>query len=130
MRLSLPTLVLAPALLAAAAVMPQHASAAVLHVPFAFTVNGHNLPAGDYTVDTQLNGDAVMLATADRSLQLTWLLLPGDPAPGETKVIMKFDAGDSGYQLRSIQYRALITNRLDKKSYGSEDKPVHVIRGE
>jgi hypothetical protein len=130
MRLSLPTLVLAPALVAAAAVMPQHASAAVLHVPFAFTVNGHTLPAGDYSVNSQLNGDAVTLATADHSRQFSWLLLPGEPTPGDTKVVMKFDVTDSGYQLRSIQYRAMITNRLDKKSHESEDKPVHVIRGE
>lgn len=130
MRLSLSTLVLAPALLAAAAVMPQHASAAVLHVPFAFTVNGHNLPAGDYSVNSRLNGDAVILTTADHKQQFSWLLLPGDPAPGDSKVIMKFDTTDSGYQLRSIQYRALITSRLDKKSHDSEDKPVHVIRGE
>ena len=130
MRLSLPTLVLAPALLAAAAAMPQHASAAVLHVPFAFTVNGHNLPAGDYSVNSQLNGDAVILTTADHTQQFTWLLLPGDPAPGDTNVVLKFDTTNAGYQLRSIQYRAMITNRLDKKSRESEDKPVHVIRGE
>jgi hypothetical protein len=130
MRLSLPTLVLAPALVAAAALMPQHASAAVLHVPFAFTVNGHTLPAGDYSVNSQLNGDAVMLATLDHSKQYTWLLLPGDPDPGDSKVVLKFDSTDSGYQLRSIQYRDLITTRLDKKSHDSDDKPVHVIRGE
>ncbi len=130
MRLSLHTLVLAPALLAAAAVTPQLASAAVLHVPFAFTVNGQTLPAGDYSVKSSLNGDAVVLVSPGQNKSFNWLLVPGDPTPGETKVVMSFDSKGSGFALRSIQYRALITPRLDKKSRDTDDRPVHVIRGE
>jgi hypothetical protein len=129
MRLSLHSLILTSALAAAAAVTPQHASAAVLHVPFAFTVNGQILPAGEYTVLHDYTKSFVTLVSAD---QKTFNLLvgPGEPAPGTQGVIMRFDRSDSGYALRNIQYNAMITGRLDKKSHQNEDRPVHVIRGE
>ena len=130
MRLSLRSLFLASALVAAAAVTPQLASAAVLHVPFAFTVNGQTLPAGNYSVHRELGGDSVVLVTPDRKKQFNWLLSSGDPDPGSTKVAMVFDSTDSGYALRSIQYDSLVTHRLDKKSHQNEDRSVHVIRGE
>src|ERR1700738_553117 len=130
MRLSLRSLVLAPALLAAAALTPQPASAAVLHVPFAFSVSGHILPAGDYSVERDSKGSFVTLATPDRKQSFSWIITPGDPGPYETGVILRFDPSDSGYALRSVQYNAMITPRLDKKSRHTEDRPVHVIRGE
>jgi hypothetical protein len=129
MRLSLHSLVLTPVLMAAAVVTPQHASAAVLHVPFQFTVAGQTLPAGDYSVlrDTKLG--VVTLVTTDQK-SFNWLLAPGEPNPGDQGVIMRFDNTDSGYALRSIQYNAMITRQLDKKRHQNEDRPVHVIRGE
>src|ERR1700730_14513996 len=114
MRLSLPTLVLAPTLLAAAAATPQHASAAVLHVPFAFTVAGQNLPAGDYTVVQDARLGVVTLVTNNQK-SFNWLLAPGEPNPRDQGVIMRFDNTDSGYALRNIQYNAMITRQLDKK---------------
>jgi hypothetical protein len=130
MRLSLHSLVLTPVLLAAAVVTPQHASAAVLHVPFAFTVSGQSLPAGDYSVVPALGGDTVVLYSASQRKTFSWLLAPGEPNPGDRGVIMRFDNTDSGYALRSIQYHAAITRQLDKKSHQNDDRPVHVIRGE
>lgn len=130
MRLNLHSLILAPALLAAAAITPQTASAAVLHVPFAFTVSGQVLPAGNYTVDRDLNMGYVTLKTADAKQSFTWMIAPGEPAPNAVGVIMRFDNTDSGYVLRNIQYNAQITTRLDKKHHQNEDRPVHEIRGE
>ena len=130
MRLSLSSLVLAPALLAAAAITPQPASAAVLNVPFAFTVAGQTLPAGDYSVNRMLGGDSVILRSRDSKQQFNWILVPGDPEPGATGVIMRFDPTDTGFALHSIQHNATITPRLDKKSPQNDDRPVHVIRGE
>jgi len=129
MRLSLHSLVLAPVLLAAAVVTPQHASAAVLHVPFAFTVAGQSLPAGDYKVVRDQSGTVITLVATDQK-SFNWLLGPGDPDPGTQGVTMRFDNTNSGYALRSIQYNALITRQLDKKSHQNEDRPSHVIRGE
>jgi hypothetical protein len=130
MRLNLRSLVLAPALLAAAALTPQLASAAVLHVPFAFTVSGHTLPAGEYTVNRDLHGGYVTLKSADGASSFNWMITPGDPSPDSTKVAMRFDVTDSGYTLQSIQYGSLITPKLDKKLHLNEDRPVHIIRGE
>ncbi len=130
MRLSLRSLVLAPALLAAAALTPQPASAAVLHVPFAFTASGHSLPAGDYSVQRDSRGNYVTLVSPDGKHSFNWIIGPGEPKPGDTGVVMRFDPSDSGYTLRSIQYNAAITAVLDKKSRQTEDRPVHVIRGE
>jgi hypothetical protein len=123
-------MVLAPALVAAAVVTPQLASAAVLHVPFAFSVNGQTLPAGDYTVHPELGGNSVVLASPDYKKQFNWLLSSGDPDPGSSKIAMLFDSTDSGYALRSIQYKSLVTSRIDKKAHLNEDRPVHEIRGE
>jgi hypothetical protein len=130
MRLDLRSLVLAPALLAAAAFTPQPASAAVLHVPFAFTVSGHTLPAGEYTVNRDLHGGFVTLKSADGKQSFNWMITPGDPAPNALGVAMRFDPTDSGYALQSIRYDAMTTRNLDKKQHQNEDRPVHVIRGE
>lgn len=130
MRLNLKSLFLAPALLAAAAITPLPASAAVLHVPFAFTVAGHTLPAGEYTVDRDMRGDYVTLKTPDGKQSFNWLIAPGEPDPGSTGVAMRFDSTGDGYALRSIRYNSQITAQLDKKLHLNEDKPVHVIRGE
>jgi hypothetical protein len=130
MRLNLRSLFLAPALLAAAALTPQLASAAILHVPFAFTVSGHTLPAGEYTVDRDLHGGYVTLKTADGTQSFNWMIAPGDPDPNSSKVAMRFDVTGSGYVLQSVQYGGMITPKLDKKLHLNEDRPVHVIRGE
>jgi hypothetical protein len=130
MRLNIPSLILAPALLAAAALTPQPASAAVLHVPFAFTVAGQTLPAGSYTVDRDSTAGYVTLKSPDGRKSFNWLVGPGEPAPYSTGIAMSFDSTGSGYALRSIRYNAQITSRIDKKLHQNEDRPVHVIRGE
>lgn len=130
MRLDLRSLVLAPALMAAAAFTPQPASAAVLHVPFAFTVSGKTLPAGEYTVDRDLHGGYVTLKSADGRQSFNWMITPGEPSPTASGVMMRFDSTESGYVLQTIQYDAMITRHLDKTLHQNEDRPVHVIRGE
>lgn len=130
MRLSLQSLVLAPAIMVAAALTSQPASAAVLHVPFAFTVSGQTMPAGEYTVNQDSHQAFVTLSSVDGSKKFNWILGPGDPGPGSKGVIMKFAPTENGYNLRSIQYNAMVTPKLDKKTHQNEDRPLHVIRGE
>ncbi|KAA6463245.1 hypothetical protein DYQ86_07985 [Acidobacteria bacterium AB60] len=130
MRLNLHSLILAPAILAAAAVTTQTASAAVLHVPFSFTVSGKALPAGEYRVNGDLRGNFVTLTTPDGKQSFNWMIVPGEPAPGSQGVVLKFDPTAEGYALHSIQYNALATPQLDKKQHLNEDRPVHTIRGE
>ena len=130
MKLNLASLVLASAVLAAAAFTPKAASAAVLHVPFAFNVSGKTLPAGQYTVTTDLHGNVVVLKSADGRQSFNWLIGPGDVAPGSNKVAMRFDPSADGYTLRDIRYGSMTTNQLNNKLHQNEDRPVHVIRGE
>ena len=96
---------------------------------FPFYAGDVKLPAGDYKVVRDSKLSVVTLVTTNQR-SFNWLLAPGDPNPGDQGVIMLFDNTDSGYALRSIQYNALITRQLDKKSHQNEDRPVHVIRGE
>ena len=130
MRLSLHSLVLTPVLAVAAMAAPQSASAARLHAPFAFSVSGQTLPAGDYSVSRALSGNMVVLTSPNSDKTFTWVLVPGDPEPDSTRIVMRFDETESGYALRNIQYDAGITRTLDGKSRQTEDRPVHVIRGE
>lgn len=130
MRLTLPSLLLAPVLAASAALTPHTANAAVLHVPFAFTVGGQTMPAGDYNVNRRTGSNFVQIASRDFSWHRTYIVGPGDASPDSHAVALRFDTDEKGYQLRSIEYAGLCTSRLDKKTRQTEDRPVHVIRGE
>jgi len=123
-------LVLAPVLLAALAFTPQHASAAVLHVPFDFAVSGRVLPAGDYSVARDSKGSFVVLTTPDGKRSFSWVIGPGDPDPDQEGIKARFDSTSSGYALRSIQYSSKITRQLDRNLGDTKDRPVHIIRGE
>ena len=84
-------------------------------VPFGFTVNGHYCPAGDYTVQHSGTGDAVMLFGEHGTKNFAWVLLPGDVAPNDHRVVLRFDQFGNQYALRQIQYDGLITNDIDRK---------------
>lgn len=128
MRITPRSLVLATAVLAAAAFTTHSAAAETLRVPFDFTVNGKTMPAGIYSVERNNLANFVRLEGLNANQSYTWMLEPGDPAPGSTAVAMFFDKQDSGYALRSIQYHSLTTSRLDKRHSG--DSVVRVVSGE
>jgi hypothetical protein len=114
-------LVLAPAVLAAAALAISSATAeTTIKVPFAFTVAGQNFPAGRYLVQRDDSGSFVTLASKDSTRSTTWVLGPGAPGPTENKVALKFDDTGRTHALQSIQYGSMITSRLDKKTAESE----------
>jgi hypothetical protein len=114
LRSSLRLLGMASLVLAATAFTANAAQAATLDVPFAFTVGNKICPAGQYTVHSDVMGNSVELMGASQGFK--WVIHPGDPAPTDTRVILKFDALGSQYTLRSIQYGPMITSRLDKKT--------------
>ncbi len=130
MRLSLRSLVLAPVLVAAAALTPSLASAERLHVPFAFSVAGKDMPAGSYTVQRDTNGNLVTLASPDRKTSFSWILVPGDAGPNGRDVALRFEQTGSGYELQSIRYRSGVTPRINRKPAQNDDRAVHEIRGE
>lgn len=116
MRFYFGSLVLAPAVLAAATFTALPALAATTyqaHIPFDFVVSGKTFPAGDYMVR---EGEHVhTVALQGSSLALSWILGPGDPNPGDGRVVLTFDRIGQNHMLRSVQVGPMITNRLDRK---------------
>ena len=110
--------VLAPAVVAAAALTANIASAeAILKVPFSFTAAGKVCPAGYYTVHRDSNnGNFITLSHKGYSESFSFVVGPGAPEPTDTKVSLKFDEIGSTHILQSVQYGAVTTSRLDKKS--------------
>ena len=116
MRSILRNFVLAPAVMAAAALATNTAMAETVKVPFNFTVAGKNLPAGYYWVRREVSQNIVTLRSYETPQSFTWVLTPGDPAPTDTAVVLRFDVLGEAHALRSVQYGPLITLRLDKKA--------------
>jgi hypothetical protein len=115
MKSILRNLALAPALMAAAALMTTSAMAeTAIKVPFNFTVGGKVFPAGRYVVERDDSGSFVSLINRDVPVVASWVLTPGSPAPTETKIALKFDEVGHTHVLQSIQYGGLITSKLDK----------------
>ena len=108
--------ILAPAVLAAAALAANTAMAATVKIPFNFTANGKVLPAGDYTVQHGQNNSFVTLKHIGSSEVLTYIIGAGADNPYDSKVALTFDRVGSAHLLQSIQYGSLVTSRLDKKS--------------
>ncbi len=114
MRFRLSTLILVPAVMAAAAlaINPAMAETARVKVPFSFTVAGKTLPAGVYSVEWSTPGNFVSLQGKDASQTFTWVANPS--ATKGDHVVLRFDEQGQTHALQSIQYRELETSRLDK----------------
>ena len=88
------------------------ATSTTLNVPFNFTVNGHNLPAGEYSVVRSDNMAFVSLKSTTTSDSYTWIASPS--AEKANRVSLKFDA--DSHALESVQYGVLISPRIEKGS--------------
>lgn len=114
-------LVLAPVVMAAAALVTTSASAeSSVKVPFNFTVAGSSMPAGDYSLQKDSTGNTVTLKSKVTAQSYTFLIGPGDAAPTDSHVTLKFDEFSGGHALRSIQYGPQVTSRLDRGTFESE----------
>jgi hypothetical protein len=115
MRTNLLSVVLAPAILAAAAftAQPAMAESHVVNVPFNFTVAGKICPAGNYTVHSDNYLNSVYLAGQNRSF--VWLLVPGDAAIRDHRVTLTFDVYGQDHLLRTVKYGTMVTPQLDKQ---------------
>jgi len=131
MRSILRALILAPAMIAAAALTTNSAMAeSTINVPFSFTAAGQTFPAGKYIVVHDLSHNFVTLMGKKARLGFNWILSPGDALPTDTKVKLEFEHQNQGYALESIQVGALTTHRLDNKPRGSEHKTVVNVPGQ
>jgi hypothetical protein len=121
---------MAPAIMAAAALATNSAMAeTILKVPFSFTVDGKNCPAGLYSVQLEsIHGNLVTLKSKDVPQSFTWVVGPGDPAPGDTAVVLRFNELGETHALRSVQYGSQITSRLDKKPNKAEHAKTEQIK--
>jgi hypothetical protein len=108
--------VLAPVVMAAAALATNTAMAETVKVPFKFTVAGKDFPAGYYSVKREFSLGMVTLRSNATSQSFIWILAPGDPAPTDTAVVLRFDQLGQDHVLQSVQFGPLITSRLDKKA--------------
>ena len=108
--------VLAPAVMAAAALATNTAMAETVKVPFNFTFDGKDFPAGYYSVKREMSENMVTLRSNATSQSFTWIIAPGDPAPTDTAVTLRFDELGQDHVLQSVQFGPLITSRLDKKT--------------
>ena len=128
MKNTLRSLVLASAVLATAALTAKAATAiTTLNVPFAFTVGNHTCPAGNYMIQHALNGDAVRLIGSKQSF--TWVVFPGEAAPNDNRVVLKFDSIESGHALNAVQYGSMTTAQLDEKLVNQEARSTEIVLG-
>jgi hypothetical protein len=129
MRSILPKFLLASAIAAMAALTTSNALADTkVNVPFSFTANGKVCPAGNYSVGHNATTGVVTLRNDSWQRNFAWQMSPGDPAPTDGRVILRFDKEGDSYTLQSVQYRNLMTSRLDGKKHNNE-APTRVVMG-
>lgn len=122
--------VLAPAVLGAVALAATSAKAEVtVKVPFNFTAAGKICPAGYYTVRHDDNSGFVSLISKDSPQIFTWVVGPSIAPPDNRKISLKFDESGDNHLLRSVQYGAFITPRLDSKALRDEHESNQLTGG-
>jgi len=130
MRNKFPTLILALAVMAAAAlaINPAFAETKTLNVPFDFAVAGKVLPAGPYTVQRDNGSSFLRLRGAAPSVLYTWVATPS--ALNSSRVVMRFDALGDTHILRSVQYGALVTPPLGSKANRAKSVVQEISSGQ
>jgi hypothetical protein len=73
--------------------------------------------------------NVVTLRNDDWKSSFTWVASGGDPAPTDTRIILRFDEEGQNHTLQSVQYVNVITSRLDGKTKRTETGPTRVVLG-
>ncbi len=124
MRSILPKFLLASAVMATAALATNSALAErKVSVPFSFTVNGKTCPAGLYSVDRDLTDGVVTLRNDDWKQSFMWIASSGDPAPGDNRVILRFDEMGPTHALQSVQYGDLMNVKTGWQEKAGREHP-------
>jgi hypothetical protein len=115
MRINLYSLILAPAVLAVAALAAQPAVAEshLINVPFSFVANGKVCPAGAYRVSRENFSGTIRLTGAHNSF--VWLLVAGNGAVRDHRLVLTFDVAGQNHMLRTVEYGPMSTPQIDKK---------------
>ena len=132
MRSILGKIILAPVVMAAAALATNTAMAetATVQVPFSFTAAGKTCPAGPYLVRRDGNGNIVVLQSKEAPRIFAWLASPGAPGPTDTKVTLRFSEDGATHTLETVQYGSVITRNLDKYGKHSEHAHARMVGGQ
>jgi len=101
----------------------------VLNVPFSFTVAGHAMPAGEYTVRNDKIHNTVIFRSQDATRSFSYLLRPGDSASDEAKVTLKFEASGDAHILRRIQVGSKMTARFEDTPAPTAFDPARLSQG-
>ena len=88
------------------------AMAATIKVPFSFTVDGRNCPAGTYSIDQKLGVHAITLHSQSEPISFTWSVKPDDAALNDSRVTLRFQG--QAHTLQSVQYKTFSTANLDR----------------
>jgi hypothetical protein len=126
MRSTFSKFILAPAIMAAAALatIPAMAETTTVTVPFEFNVAGQTLPAGIYSIQHDSVGNLVTLQSQQTSQSFAWIASPSSGAKS-TSVSLKFDQRGNTFTLHSVQAGPLVTTTLDKKTAASERMSIN-----
>ncbi len=122
MQSKFPTSILAPAILAVAALatVPAVAETSTVKVPFNFTIAGQNLPAGNYSIERDLRGSFVKLHSLQSPQTFVWLASQSSTESKPASLL--FDHEGQQYTLRSVQSGTFVTRRLDKKRASDSER--------
>jgi hypothetical protein len=130
MKTTFSKFILAPAVLAAAALAATSATAeTTVNVPFKFTAAGKVCPAGSYTVRHDDNSSYVTLSRKGTSQNFMYILGPGAAEPTDGKIALNFDQVGGTHVLQSIQYGPQVTGRLDKKTLQDMERQSQLTGG-
>jgi hypothetical protein len=134
MRSILRALVLAPAMIAAAALATTSAMAeSIVNVPFSFTVGGKHCPAGQYMIQRDPIHNFVTLRGKYAPVGFNWILGPGDGVARDSNIRLSFAVQDQSYALDSVQFGSQTTTQTTRhlnKGPHSEHKQIVTIPGE
>ena len=131
MRSILHSLVLAPVVLAAAALAPNAAMAETLiTVPFSFSVDGKLCPAGQYAIERDPIKNLVYLRGETAPVGFHWFLNPGDENRQPTKVTLHFNQDDQKFSLNTVEYGRMTTQHIDHKSKHSTRELERTVQGQ
>jgi hypothetical protein len=120
-RISAIALIVAASFVTAGSAMAQDHRAKAT-VPFNFTVNGNSLPAGTYTVGSEVNSPNVITITdREKNIHILALTLPDANAPGTGNKLVFHHYGDQ-YFLSEVRCEStsmnvhLMTSKAEKRA--------------
>ena len=100
---------------------------ATVKVPFSFTVEGKQCPAGRYVIKGDASTNTVTLISRHSAKVFTWIVVPNGLEGNPRSVVLRFEQSGPQHVLQSIRYGAQSTARLDK--HNTSDDEMESERG-